>query len=141
MDAVTPKFKWTEERIAYAAREWVAGASASELGAAMGVSRNAIIGKMKRQGVKTPNTRVVYNLVPKRTRARAFLPPAPPPPPAKAPDSPVESAEPIHRGLNILDLTETTCRWPEGDQQITFCGHLPKKDSPYCPYHHKQGHS
>lgn len=40
--------------------------------------------------------------------------------------------------LNILELTEFTCRWPIGDpleKSFCYCG-LPTNRSSYCEYHH-----
>ncbi len=41
-------------------------------------------------------------------------------------------------GLSILELTNTTCRWPVGvatGLEQRFCGHLPEVSGVYCPHH------
>ena len=41
--------------------------------------------------------------------------------------------------VNILMLSERTCKWPVGDpgaEDFCFCGHAPKASGgPYCDYH------
>ena len=47
---------------------------------------------------------------------------------------------PISKKLTLLELTETTCKWPTGDPTLpgfSFCGHNSKEDKPYCEYHSK----
>ncbi|WP_412058970.1 GcrA family cell cycle regulator [Bartonella sp. DGB2] len=48
--------------------------------------------------------------------------------------------EPVSRRLNLLQLTEHTCKWPVGDPlspDFAFCGAQSDESSPYCPYHAK----
>lgn len=47
---------------------------------------------------------------------------------------------PISRQLNLLQLSENTCRWPVGDPLSTdfhFCGADSDENSPYCAFHAK----
>ena len=47
---------------------------------------------------------------------------------------------PISRKLTLLELTESTCKWPTGDPTrpgFSFCGHNSKDDKPYCEFHSK----
>ncbi len=47
---------------------------------------------------------------------------------------------PVSRELGLLQLTETTCKWPTGDPTMpgfSFCGHSTNDDKPYCEYHNK----
>ncbi|MDA8870556.1 GcrA cell cycle regulator [Rhizobiaceae bacterium] len=47
---------------------------------------------------------------------------------------------PISRKLDLLQLTETTCKWPTGDPTMpgfSFCGHTSQDDKPYCEFHSK----
>jgi GcrA cell cycle regulator len=42
------------------------------------------------------------------------------------------------KAVRVLDLNDTTCRWPYGDvgtPEFTFCGRKPEKGKPYCPAH------
>ena len=47
---------------------------------------------------------------------------------------------PISRKLTLLQLSESTCKWPTGDPTMpgfSFCGHSSAEDKPYCDYHAK----
>jgi len=47
---------------------------------------------------------------------------------------------PISRRLNLLQLTDSTCKWPIGDPLgagFHFCGAKTCEGSPYCSYHSK----
>ena len=40
--------------------------------------------------------------------------------------------------LNLLELTEKTCKWPIGDpatSEFWFCGHPSEQGKPYCETH------
>ena len=40
--------------------------------------------------------------------------------------------------VTILHLSDKTCKWPIGDpgtEDFCFCGHSPRDSSPYCEYH------
>jgi len=47
---------------------------------------------------------------------------------------------PISRQLTLVELSENTCKWPQGDplsEDFHFCGHHSEENSPYCKYHAK----
>ena len=47
---------------------------------------------------------------------------------------------PISRRLHLVDLSERTCKWPNGDplsDDFSFCGNDARDASPYCGYHAK----
>ncbi|MCZ2328023.1 GcrA family cell cycle regulator [Bartonella sp. F02] len=47
---------------------------------------------------------------------------------------------PMSRNLNLLQLSENTCRWPVGDPLLSdfyFCGADSGEGSPYCSFHAK----
>lgn len=47
---------------------------------------------------------------------------------------------PISRKLTLMDLNESTCKWPTGDPTrpgFSFCGHRCSEGKPYCDYHAK----
>jgi hypothetical protein len=47
---------------------------------------------------------------------------------------------PISRRLRLVELTERTCKWPNGDplsDDFSFCGNDPAETGPYCKYHSK----
>ena len=124
----TPELLARKEKI----RElWEAGLSGSDIGRELGCTRNTVLGHVHRLGLMT---RVEPRRIPKPKTFRLNVgpkkPPYIPPPPPCAPDS---------LNLDMESLTSKTCRWPEGDAQsgITFCGVLPRENSPYCPFHTK----
>lgn len=45
--------------------------------------------------------------------------------------------EPVHLGLTLFQINETTCKYPRGDESKTFCGQASHPDSPYCSFHHQ----
>jgi GcrA cell cycle regulator len=45
---------------------------------------------------------------------------------------------PISRRLDLTQLTERTCKWPNGDplsEDFHFCGNEAGESGPYCAYH------
>lgn len=45
---------------------------------------------------------------------------------------------PVKNRIKVVELNESTCRWPMGDplsQHSSFCGAPAKKRSPYCEFH------
>ena len=51
---------------------------------------------------------------------------------------PVAIEAPVPLKLELIQLTEQTCKWPIGDpaqEDFHFCGHSTKESSPYCAYH------
>ena len=52
---------------------------------------------------------------------------------------PVENVVvPISRHLQLVELTERTCKWPNGDplsEDFHFCGNDAAETGPYCKYH------
>ncbi len=91
---------WTDERIATLRKMWEGGATASEIATELGgVSRNAVIGKAHRLGLKARPSPVKANDKKKTAAPAAKKPPAPapaaaPPAPAEPTDrAPIEAAE------------------------------------------------
>jgi len=104
-------------------------------------SRNAIAGQAKRLGLPLrrapnrakgprpasarPTTRIVaVNL--RRRKARAVV---------SAPDEIAHKDAPEHLGLSLLELTDTTCRYPRGAEIFSFCGQPAEAGRPYCGFH------
>ena len=85
---------WTDERIATLRKMWEGGATASEIATELGgVSRNAVIGKAHRLGLKARPSPVKANEK-KKAAAPAPKKPAAPPPVAPRAAEPVERAVP-----------------------------------------------
>lgn len=110
---------------------------ARELGEALGVSRNAVLGKLlrlRRAGMSVP--KLVWgpgaNRPPKprkrkRTSARMAPRPRPAPPPRPLPD--------LVGRYTLLELEPHHCRWPFGEDRILFCGETASPGVPYCIIH------
>lgn len=139
---------WTEERIDTLKRLCSEGFSASQIAAELGggLTRNAVIGKLHRLGLKKPTA----SFAPAK-RTRPVSRPKPPPPaiaarpaaPAVIPEPPIPPAQlpdaPEPKRLRVLQLTERTCKWPIGDPRrldFCFCGNEAARGGPpYCHYH------
>ena len=77
---------WTEERIATLTKMWEGGATASQIAEELGgVSRNAVIGKAHRLGLKARPSPVKAAEQPKKAKAAAPAAKKAPPPPIEAP--------------------------------------------------------
>lgn len=130
---------WTDERIDLLKLRWSAGATASEIGGEMGLSRNAVIGKIhrlnldaRRVTVRLPDMREYRPH--KQVRFRAVKPK-----PAIEPEMLV--GEPAPNPVYSVDaLTRTNCRWPYGDPdqpEFHFCGATSLTRRSYCGPHHR----
>jgi GcrA cell cycle regulator len=134
---------WTTDRIEALKVHFQAGLSCREIANEIGVSRNAVIGKIsrlnltrdkggvirgKKEPAGAPRPRGAQRL--RQILLRSF-PSAPEP---EGPD------EPIHNGhtCSLFELSKETCRWPistPGQADFCFCGNTPIEGMPYCPGH------
>lgn len=153
---------WTEERVELLRKFWAEGLSASRIAAQLGgVSRNAVIGKVHRLKLssrgratssavtrqkKVASTTKVTRSAPQRTvtmtvGATALAAQFDAEPVARRYLRPVENVVvPISRKLSLVQLTERTCKWPNGDplsEEFSFCGNDSAETGPYCTYHSK----
>ncbi|ATP11754.1 hypothetical protein BHOIPH791_05690 [Bartonella henselae] len=161
---------WTCERVELLKKFWSEGLSASQIAAQLGgVSRNAVIGKVHRLklpgrgktaqgggrvqkalvGVssspvrmrRTPSTVLPTNTASCSVGATALKVDVVVEDVTEV-DLPEKSnvVVPISRQLNLLQLSENTCRWPVGDPlspDFHFCGADSGENSPYCAFHAK----
>ena len=133
---------WTIERIELLKIHFAAGLSCREIANEIGVSRNAVIGKISRLNLtrdKTIDTRLARKDAPKGARSRAIaglrlrlLKPQG--------AAPAAEDEPIHNGhsCSLFELSRDTCRWPintPGQADFCFCGNPPVNGLPYCAGH------
>lgn len=140
-------FTWTDEIIANAESQWLAGRSAAEIAREIGpgITRSAVCGKMRRLGLSRDPT-ATHARTRERTREarqRRFRKErpllciaaelaSPEPPPVDLPLS-----EPV----TLLALTSHTCRWPvsgEGEP-FMFCAAQSLEGRSYCGFHHALG--
>jgi GcrA cell cycle regulator len=141
---------WTKERLELLKSGFEAGLSCREIAATIGVSRNAVIGKISRlnltrdkAGVRGPARKVADNRPP-RTKAQAtlrqFLLKAVP-----VETEPVVEVDTIHNGhsCSLFELTKERCRWPistPGAADFCFCGNTPLDGLPYCAGHSRMAY-
>jgi GcrA cell cycle regulator len=132
---------WTTERVELLKQHFEAGLTCREIAAQIGVSRNAVIGKLTRLGLtRGPISAEQHLHATTKERAKSV-------PRAQyrmlqvvyengepAADGPIASERPC----SLLELSKERCRWPistPGDDGICFCGNTPLKGLPYCPGH------
>jgi GcrA cell cycle regulator len=141
-----PDNTWTTERVELLKIHFTAGLSCREIANEIGVSRNAVIGKLSRLSLTREKTlkprrddggrrdyggksrpksvpRLQYRML------RQLFAEAPPP-----------DNEPIlsEQHCSLLELSKERCRWPissPGEKDFCFCGNLPLEGLPYCPGH------
>lgn len=141
---------WPRQTVAILTEMYIDGASASKIAAEIGKSRSAVIGKAHRLNLhkEFPRPRSVKR--PRRPQhitlsSRTTTPKNKPFPKmiSKVPISPSFVAEPVPppelaMRHTIYMLSDKTCRFPinhPGSPDFYFCGHKPKEQSVYCPYH------
>lgn len=133
-----PPFSWTAEATESLAQLWESSLSASEIGIILGVSKNAVIGKVRRLGlVPRPIARakagesfaqIARDL---GRHASAISKAAQAPEPVLPHDLP---------GKSLIALGSKECRYiVVGDSSLTyrFCGTPVLAHSSYCEQHHK----
>jgi GcrA cell cycle regulator len=150
---------WPEEQVEQLLSLNSKGLSASVIGREMGITRNAVIGKLHRLNGKLPPehelarkaaaaceaarvrrarneaklARVLARLALPRPKAPYIPPPAEPLP--VAPPAPVGA-----KGVTIMGLDPDVCKWPLNDAHHPddqfYCGE-PSGERVYCPSHHR----
>ena len=136
--SITP---WTTERITklkeicqHGSMQWVAETLSRETGHKF--TRNGIIGKMNRLGLKgQPEPK--YRPAPKPKPVPMFRPP----PPTRVIEMPQQDTQwPPFLCVSIFELAPEQCRYPEGDPAM-FCGQPQQDGSSYCAFHHRLCHT
>jgi GcrA cell cycle regulator len=152
---------WTDERVNRLRELFHEGKSARQIGIDLGCTRNAVIGRLYRMGLRDGDRPVRNSTkghgglnwnqrrdLERKMRAaqRPFVPksvaakPAPPtkPQPFKEARQPsqviamADAVEPLM--LDLLDLG-SGCKWPYGDGPFHFCGHAKPSGDSYCRPH------
>ena len=139
---------WNTDRIEQLRRYFDAGLTCSQIAREIGVTRNAVIGKMNRMGLSRPRDvlsaqmrRAAKLARPKPQRnwrrltiiaQRKMLRDAYPA--AEPEEIPIYNG----RGCTLLELRQGQCRWPinePGAENFCFCGNEQFHGMPYCVGH------
>ena len=157
-----PQVLWTEAEDAYLTKAWAAGESARTIAAAIGRTRNSVIGRVNRQGLTArvrgsahvPPTMIKHTKPIKpvlwkfeKAPAKVKVPKAAPSgqyrpavvvafktPAQIMPPKSKDAVEPLM--IDIMDLRHKFhCSFPvDGESETMYCGHKTGGHS-YCPYH------
>ena len=137
-----PDNTWTTERIELLKGHFAAGLSCRQIANEIGVSRNAVIGKLsrlnltrdKKPEIRRPRTKSDRSHSVPRVQLRLLRKLFTEVPPAEASDDAILSEQ----HCSLLELSEERCRWPinsPGDEGFCFCGNQPLGGLPYCAGH------
>ena len=132
---------WTAERIAQLKSCFAAGLSCSQIADEIGVSRNAVIGKLnrlqlvrhKRVAAARPRQRKPSLRLVTQHEILSALRAAPAPVPV-----PEEVLVPDECRCSLAELSDEKCRWPISDpgrRDFGFCGGKAVSGLPYCAAH------
>jgi GcrA cell cycle regulator len=145
MNDADNRVTWTDERVATLRALHAEGVSFGEIGKALGVGRNAAIGKAHRIGLTKshrrpgakPRQHNGYTIVrPKRAKRRGNLFDIVE---ILSPDTHELPTEHVVNPLTLLELAFDSCRWPvDGEGLATlFCGDTAADGCSYCARHYR----
>ncbi|MBN1783351.1 MAG: hypothetical protein JW812_00085 [Alphaproteobacteria bacterium] len=144
---------WTINSISKLKKLWDKGISTSEIGTKLGFSKNAIVGKAHRLGLKSRSNTVIKKIKRKKVPTPKVQIESPAPIESQTiknveRDSSVLQSTPIItktkssgkkiKIIEMMDLKKDMCRWPLGDPRhpdFSFCGEPTFKNKPYCLTH------
>ena len=119
---------WTDERLEKLKKLWAQGLSISQIGEALGVSRNAIAGKAHRMGLPKRPSPISKSKAEKPKVEPVFE----------------EQDLPLRLELRQLVWSRSKCCWPTGDPKkngFVFCGDTVVPGKPYCLPHCKEAYT
>ena len=105
---------WTEERLEQLKKLWGQGLSITQIGLKLGVTRNAVVGKVHRMGLPKRQSPIVRSDKPFEPKRRKLSP------------------------LTFAHWDKNECSWPIGDPRspdFKFCGDKILEGRPYCALH------
>lgn len=109
---------WTTEKIKQLKKLWQKGKSTVEIGRELGISKNAVVGKVHRLELSSRPSPIKKEATPKPQKQKLV----------------------VNGKMSLLDLKLTSCRWPIGEPKDTdfhFCGKDTITGKPYCSEHCK----
>lgn len=131
---------WTEARSDWAKQLWQSGWSAGQIGKELGLSRNAVIGRICRMGLSRNEAKPTVHATYPANRKPAIRTGSISKTKIKAMEKPKPIAEPLapppRAPVPLMDLEPHHCRWPIGaGEAVLFCGSGRLVGRPYCPRH------
>lgn len=131
---------WTDDAVETLVRLWRTGdLSAAMIARRLGVTRNAVLGKIHRLGLSQPRCPRPPAIAPPPRPAkprRVASARAPASAPVRTPPKPPAEVGP-GQVARLENLPSRACHWPLGDPQaadFAFCGRRAEA-GPYCPAH------
>ncbi len=118
--------EWTPERIKTLIALWEEGHPTSEIGRRLGVTKNSVVGKVHRLGLKKRQSPIRQSSSQPRPKA----------PKVQRASKPAVKAS--AQSVKMEELTSSMCCWPEGEpgtDDFYFCGSQVVEDKPYCEHH------
>jgi GcrA cell cycle regulator len=136
---------WTDERVELLKSRCEAGLSCRQIADDIGVSRNAVIGKLSRLNLTREKSGEPRRPA-RKVGAKGNRPGATPRLRCRiriafyTEPQPAADNEPIYNGhcCSLLELNDARCRWPistPGADDFCFCGNPPLDGLPYCAGH------
>lgn len=137
---------WTEESVEQLRKMWSEGLTANEIAKKLGVTKNAIVGKVHRlcltarpspikskdNAVEEEQVQMQLEIVTEETDEEDI-------PLQEVKTSKVSAPKICKEGnIKLVDLDSHTCRWPIGDPRdddFCFCGKKVRSGQTYCDEH------
>jgi GcrA cell cycle regulator len=120
MMAVEVASVWTGERLEQLTKLWGQGLSITQIGLKLGVTRNAVVGKVHRVGLPKRQSPIVRSNKPFEPKRKKRLP------------------------LTFSNWDRNKCSWPIGDPKspdFKFCSDKIVEGRPYCSVHCSQAYT
>lgn len=132
---------WTDESVEKLRQLWAQGLTANEIAKKLGVTKNAIVGKVHRLCLTARPS-------PIKNKDTAEELPQQPDLIEKIEEKPVEEVVKPRKNeeltnIKLADLDSHTCRWPIGDPRdddFCFCGKKVRSGQTYCDEHSMQAY-
>ncbi len=121
---------WTETQDSALREALSAKLSFTRIATQLCKSTGAIAGRAKRLGIVFPeNYRTTQMMKARGWTGQTSRRPA-------LAEITLRCVEIVPRNISLIELENGDCRYPYGDEIITFCGHPQQEGSSYCAAHH-----
>lgn len=132
---------WTDESVEKLRQLWAQGLTANEIAKKLGVTKNAIVGKVHRLCLTARPS-------PIKSKDTAEELPLQPDLIENVEEKPAVEVTKPHKNeeltnIKLVDLDSHTCRWPIGDPRdddFCFCGKKVRSGQTYCDEHSMQAY-